>query len=124
MNGLEDNLRSVQERIASAAERAGRNPDEITLVAVTKTRSPTIIRAAHQLGLRDFGENRVGEAESKVPELPDDIAWHMIGHIQSRKAKRVPPVFAMVHSVDSVKLARRLDRACMGRTFPLAVLLE
>jgi len=124
MNGLEDNLRSVQERIASAAERAGRNPDEITLVAVTKTRSPTIIRAAHQLGLRHFGENRVGEAESKVSELPDDIVWHMIGHIQSRKAKRVPPIFEMVHSVDSVKLARRLDRACRGRTFPLAVLLE
>ena len=124
MNGLEDNLRSVQERIASAAERAGRNPDEITLVAVTKTRSPTIIRAAHQLGLRHFGENRVGEAESKVSELPDDIVWHMIGHIQSRKANRVPPVFEMVHSVDSIKLARRLDRACRDRTFPLPVLLE
>ena len=124
MNGIEDNLRSVQERIASAAERASRNPDEITLVAVTKTQSPTIIRAAHQLGLRHFGENRVGEAESKVTELPDDIAWHMIGHIQSRKAKRVPPIFKMVHSVDSVKLARRLDRACQGRTFPLPILLE
>jgi pyridoxal phosphate enzyme (YggS family) len=124
MNGLEDNLRSVQERIAAAARHAGRDPDEITLVAVTKTQSPTIIRAAHQLGLRCFGENRVGEAESKVPELPDDIAWHMIGHIQSRKAKRVPSIFEMVHSVDSVKLARRLDRVCQGRTFPLPVLLE
>jgi len=124
MNGIEDNLRSVQERIAAAAERTGRNPDEITLVAVTKTQSPTVIRAAHQLGLRHFGENRVGEAESKVLELPDDIAWHMIGHIQSRKAKRVPPIFEMVHSVDSVKLAQRLDRACQGRTFPLQILLE
>jgi pyridoxal phosphate enzyme (YggS family) len=124
MNGLEDSLRSVQERIAAAARRAGRDPGEITLVAVTKTRTPTIIRAAHQLGLRHFGENRVGEAESKVPELPDDIVWHMIGHIQSRKAKRVPPIFDMVHSVDSVKLAGRLDRACRGRTFPLPVLLE
>ena len=124
MNGLEDNLRSVQERIASAAERVGRSPDEITLVAVTKTQSPTIIRAAHQLGLRCFGENRVGEAESKVPELPDDITWHMIGHIQSRKAKRVVPLFDLVHSVDSIKLARRLDRLSAERPEPLLALLE
>jgi pyridoxal phosphate enzyme (YggS family) len=124
MNGLEVNLRSVQGRIASAAARAGRDPDEITLVAVTKTRSPAIIGAAYDLGLRHYGENRVEEAEPKLPELPPDIVWHMIGHIQSRKAKRVAPIFQMVHSVDSVKLARRLDRACEGRTRPLPVLLE
>jgi pyridoxal phosphate enzyme (YggS family) len=124
MNGLEANLRSVQDRIVSAAARAGRDPDEITLVAVTKTRSPTIIRAAYDLGLRHFGENRVEEAEPKLPELPQDIVWHMIGHVQSRKAKRVAPIFQVVHSVDSVKLARRLDRACEGRTDPLPVLLE
>jgi pyridoxal phosphate enzyme (YggS family) len=124
MNGLEHNLRSVQERIAAAAERVGRDPAEITLVAVTKTQSPTIIRAAYQLGLRQFGENRVEEAETKQPVLPDDIAWHMIGHIQSRKAGRVASLFKLVHSVDSVKLARRLDRACEGRIYPLPVLLE
>ena len=124
MHGLEANLQSVWERIAAAAARAGRDPDEITLVAVTKTRSPAIIRAAYDLGQRHFGENRVEEAETKVPELPRDLAWHMIGHIQSRKAKRVAPVFEMVHSVDSVKLARRLDRACEGRSHPLPVLLE
>ncbi|MFN2219848.1 MAG: YggS family pyridoxal phosphate-dependent enzyme [Anaerolineae bacterium] len=124
MNGLDHNLRSVQERIAAAAERAGRDPAEITLVAVTKTQSPTIIRAAYQLGLRQFGENRVEEAETKQPELPDDIAWHMIGHIQSRKAGRVVSLFKVVHSVDSIKLAHRLDRACEGRIYPLPVLLE
>jgi pyridoxal phosphate enzyme (YggS family) len=124
MNGLEVNLLSVQERIAAAAARAGRDPDEITLVAVTKTQSPTLIRAAYHLGLRHFGENRVEEAETKISELSEDIVWHMIGHIQSRKAKRVPPVFEMVHSVDSVKLARRLDRACEDRPRPLPVLLE
>ena len=124
MNGLEANLRAVQGRIAAAATRAGRDPDEITLVAVTKTRSPTIIRTAHALGLRHFGENRVEEAETKVHQLPVDIVWHMIGHIQSRKAKRVAPAFEIVHSIDSVKLARRLDRACGGRAQPLPVLLE
>ena len=124
MNGLEASLRSVQERIAAAAARAGRDPAEITLVAVTKTQSPTLIRAAYQLGLRHFGENRVEEAETKVPELPEDIVWHMIGHIQSRKAKRVAPIFETVHSVDSVKLARRLDRASGALPHPLPVLLE
>ena len=124
MNALEANLRSVRERIASAAVRAGRDPDEITLVAVTKTRSPAVIRAAYDLGQRHFGENRVEEAESKVSELPRDLTWHMIGHIQSRKAKRIAPPFEMVHSVDSVKLAGRLDRACEGRSHPLPVLLE
>ena len=124
MNGLEANLRSVQERIAAAAARAGRDPAEITLVAVTKTQSPTLIRAALHLGLRHFGENRVEEAETKVPELPEDIVWHMIGHIQSRKAKRVVPLFGMVHSVDSLKLARRLDRASASLPYPLPVLLE
>lgn len=124
MNGLEENLRSVQERIASAAARVGRDPAEITLVAVTKMQSPTIIRAAYQLGLRRFGENRVEEAEPKLSELPEDVEWHMIGHIQSRKAGRVASAFAVVHSVDSVKLARRLDRACEGRIYPLPVLLE
>jgi pyridoxal phosphate enzyme (YggS family) len=124
MNGLEANLQSVRERIAAAAMRAGRDPAEITLVAVTKTQSPTMIRAALHLGLRHFGENRVEEAETKVVELPGDLAWHMIGHIQSRKAKRVVHLFEMVHSVDSVKLARRLDRASEGRPHPLPVLLE
>jgi len=124
MNGLEANLRSVQERITAAAARAGRDPAGITLVAVTKSRSPVVVRAAYELGLRCFGENRVEEAETKVPELPAEIAWHMIGHIQSRKANRVAQIFEMVHSVDSVKLARRLDAACEDRPRPLPILLE
>jgi pyridoxal phosphate enzyme (YggS family) len=124
MNPLEANLRSVQERIATAAKRAGREPAEITLVAVTKTQPPEVIRAAYELGVRHFGENRVEEAEAKVDKLPVDITWHMIGHIQSRKAKRVIPLFQIVHSVDSVKLARRLDRLSVEGDEPLPVLLE
>ncbi len=124
MEPLEANLRSVQRRIAAAARRAGRDPAQITLVAVTKTQPPEVIRRAYELGLRCFGENRVEEAEDKVEHLPSDIAWHMIGHIQSRKAKRVAALFQFVHSLDSVKLARRLDRACSGRPDPLPVLLE
>jgi pyridoxal phosphate enzyme (YggS family) len=124
MSSLEANLQSVQERISAAVERAGRSPDAITLVAVTKTQSPAMIQAAYELGLRHFGENRVEEAEAKVGGLPADITWHMIGHIQSRKAKRVVPLFDVIHSVDSLKLAQRLDRLCADRAVPLPVLLE
>jgi len=124
MNSLEANLRSVQDRIAAAAMRAWRDPAEITLVAVTKTQSPSIIRAAYELGARCFGENRVEEAEEKAPELPEEISWHMIGHVQSRKTNRVAQIFEMIHSVDSVRLAQRLDRACQGRPSPLPILLE
>lgn len=124
MNRLEANLRSVQARIAAAAERAGRDPSEITLVAVTKMQPPAVIQAAYALGLRHFGENRVGEAEAKVGDLPVDIVWHMIGHIQSRKANRVVPLFDVVHSLDSVKLARRLDRSSGDPAQPLPVLVE
>jgi pyridoxal phosphate enzyme (YggS family) len=124
MTALEANLRAIQARIASAARRAGRDPDEITLVAVTKTQPPEVIRAAYDLGFRHFGENRVEEAEAKIGSLPADITWHMIGHIQSRKAKRVVPHFHVIHSLDSLKLARRLDR--LGENQPQApsVLLE
>jgi hypothetical protein len=124
MSDLQDNVRSVQERIAAAAARAGRDPDEITLVAVSKTQDPETIHLAYELGLRHFGENRVGEAETKVGKLPDDIVWHMIGHIQSRKAKRVIPIFKLIHSVDSVKLARRLDRLAATEEAPLPALIE
>lgn len=124
MSTLEANFRSVQERIKAAARRAGRDPAEITLVAVTKTQSPAEIQAAYDLGLRHFGENRVEEAEAKVGHLPKAITWHMIGHIQSRKAKRVVPLFELVHSVDGVKLARRLDRLSAERPKPLPVFLE
>jgi len=121
---LETNIRAAQDRIAAAAARVGRDPAAITLVAVTKTQPPAAIRAAYDLGLRHFGENRVEEAETKVGQLPDDITWHMIGHIQSRKAKRVAPIFDIIHSVDSLKLARRLDRLGAEQAEPLPVLLE
>jgi hypothetical protein len=114
----------VQEHIAAAARRAGRDPSEIGLVAVTKAQPPDTVRAAYDLGLRAFGENRVLEAQAKAGELPADITWHMIGHIQSRQARHVVPLFQVVHSVDSVKLARRLDALCAEQGRRLPILLE
>jgi pyridoxal phosphate enzyme (YggS family) len=124
VTSLTDRLETIQERLALAAQRAGRDPGGITTVAVTKTQSIQQIQAAYDLGVRHFGENRVEEAEDKVPHLPGDIIWHMIGHVQSRKAKRVASLFQWVHSVDSLKLARRLDRASASQDKVLPVLLE
>lgn len=124
MTALERNLDSVRARIAGAALRVGRDLSEVTLVAVTKSQLPAAIRAAYELGLCHFAENRVEEIEGKARELPADITWHMIGHIQGRKARRVIVSFQVVHSVDSVELAVRLDRFCSNRPERLPILLE
>jgi len=104
---------SVRERIAAAARRAGRSPEEIRLVGVTKTHPPDLVVQALAAGLHDFGENRVQEAEPKIAALAADrsaITWHLIGHLQSNKAKRAATLFDMIHSVDSLHLAEALAR--------------
>jgi len=128
MVDLSGNVAAVRRRIEAACQRVGRSSDEVTIVAVSKTRSPAEIEAAYACGLRHFGENRIEEAEAKIPEvtrrLGDGITWHMVGHIQSRKAGRVAQLADVVHSVDSVKLAQRLDRAAAEADRILPVLLE
>lgn len=120
------NLRRVLDRIAAAARRTGREPSEVQLVAVTKGQPPEVVRAGYAAGLRDFGENRVEEALPKIPTLAElaEARWHMIGHIQSRKARVVPRLFTMVHSVDRERIARLLDRYAGEVGFRLPVLLE
>ncbi len=117
------NLERVRERMGHAARRAGRNPQEITLVAVTKTIEPAIAKQAIALGLRDFGENRVQEAEWKVPLLPE-VTWHMIGHLQRNKVKKALLIFDMIHSVDSLRLAQEIDRRASRIGARVPVLLE
>jgi len=114
----------VQRRIARACERSHRSPEEITLVAVTKGFEASEIRTAFNCGVRNFGENRVQEAEDKIGRLADlkpDITWHMVGHLQSNKAKTAVELFDIIHSVDSVRLAQILSRRVEK---PLPVLLE
>jgi len=119
------NIARVRERIAAAAARAGRNDSEVTLVVVTKTRTPDEIVTAYEGGVRHFGENRVEEAECKLAQLDlPDATWHMIGHLQSRKAARALDRFDIVHSVDSAKLARKLDHLSAERGRVLPVLVE
>jgi pyridoxal phosphate enzyme (YggS family) len=109
--GIRENLQRVQERIAGAARRAGRNPDEVTLIAVSKTHPAEKIREAYEVGVKHFGENRVQEWEGKRGALGDlQAKWHLIGHLQSNKAARAAKLFGSVDSVDDVALAQRLDR--------------
>lgn len=122
---LEDTLPRVQDAIASAASGAGRDPTEIALVAVTKGHPLAAVHAALDAGLVDLGENRVEELEQKAPRLEDGrIRWHMIGHIQSRKAARAASMAGLIHSVDSERLAVRLSKVGEGLGRPIEVLFQ
>jgi pyridoxal phosphate enzyme (YggS family) len=116
---IADNLAEVRDRIADAARRAGRSPEEITLVAVSKTFGEEAVREAWAAGQRDFGENKVQEALQKIEATADmKIRWHLIGHLQSNKANRAASAFACIQSVDSVELVEKLDRAASAASPP------
>jgi pyridoxal phosphate enzyme (YggS family) len=125
---IAENLAEVRGRMADAARRAGRAPSEITLIAVSKTFPVERVREAHAAGQVDFGENKVQEGLQKQAEAADiPLRWHLIGHLQSNKAKKAATAFACVHSVDSVDLLRRLDDGAAERpagTAPLEVLVQ
>jgi len=133
---LRARLQDVRHRMAGAAARSGRDVREITLVAVTKTVPVGRIVAAYQLGLRDFGENRVQEARDKIPVvnkqvLPqqshgtgEGLHWHMIGHLQRNKVRHAIALFDIIHSVDSVRLAGEISRRCQARSITMPILLE
>ena len=110
---IADNLAAVRSRIDAAARRAGRDPATVTLIAVSKTFDAEHVRAAWAAGQREFGENKVQEAEQKTAATGDltGARWHLIGHLQSNKAKKASAIFAAIHSVDSVELVRRIDAA-------------
>jgi pyridoxal phosphate enzyme (YggS family) len=119
-------LDEVKRRIAKAAERAERKPEEIKLLPVSKTHPVPALREAIVAGITCFGENKVQEAEGKIEELGrDGLEWHLIGHLQANKARKAVKLFSVIHSLDSVELARRLERICEeeGRA-ELAVLAE
>src|SRR5437763_7780929 len=123
---VSENIRRVRERMENAARRAGRNPEEITLMAVSKTFSPEKIREAHAAGLRTFGENRVQEFAGKFEAVRNLIGaeWHLIGHLQSNKANKAAELFSAIDSVDSVKLADKLNSAAEVLGKRLNILME
>ncbi|MGH2509077.1 MAG: YggS family pyridoxal phosphate-dependent enzyme [Ktedonobacteraceae bacterium] len=119
------NIAHVRACIAEAAEKAGRNPAEITLVAVSKTQPVEFVELAYNLGISDFGENRVQEALLKIAHFqPQGLRWHLIGHLQSNKASKVAGAFACVHSVDNLHLAQTLNRYAAEQGQLLPILLQ
>ena len=123
---IAENVAVIRERIGTAARRAGRRPEEIVLMAVSKTHPPESIREAYSAGLRRFGENRVQEFAGKAGALADQVEaeWHMIGHLQTNKAGKAAELFGAVDSIDSVKLAEKLDAAARALGRKLNVLIE
>ena len=122
---IRENIAGVEERIAAACGRSGRRRDDVKLVAVSKTHPGELVRAAFAAGIRDFGENRVQEAKSKIEALTDlDATWHLVGHLQSNKARVARDLFHWVHSLDSLRLAEKLAQAAAPGDARLPVLIE
>lgn len=124
---IADRLTEVRARIDRAARSAGRDPASVTLIAVSKTFPLSSVRQAYEAGQRDFGENRVQEALQKIGAASDlDIRWHLLGHLQTNKARKAAPAFAMIQSVDSVELLQKLDVAAAeaGRTPDLLIQVD
>ncbi len=107
-------LADVRARMGAAAERSGRQPDEVRLIAISKTQPASAVKQLIELGAVDFGENRVQEAEGKIAEIGrEKVRWHLVGHLQANKARRAVNLFDVIHSVDTLDLAQRLDRLCV-----------
>ena len=107
-------LADFRARVRAAAQKSGRQPDEVRLIAISKTHPASVIKQVCQLGATDFGENRVQEAEGKIVEIGrEKVRWHLVGHLQANKARRAVNLFDVIHSVDTLDLAQRLDRLCV-----------
>jgi hypothetical protein len=124
MPEIRDNLARTKEEMEEVAIKSGRKPEEIKLVAVSKTQPLGKVLEAYDAGHRLFGENRVQEAIPKIQDSPDDIEWHLIGHLQTNKAKKAASAFNIIESVDSIKLASALEKEASNLVAPLDILLQ
>lgn len=121
---LTDNLHDVQKNIRQACEKAGRNPEEVTLITVSKTKPITMVEEIYQDGIRRFGENKVQELADKFEAMPKDIEWHMIGHLQRNKVKYIVDKVSMIHSVDSLRLAEEISKEAVKKQITVSILVE
>ena len=121
---ITENLKKVHSNIEAACKAAGRNPEEVTLISVSKTKPVSMLQEAYDAGERFFGENKVQEIMDKYPQLPDDINWHMIGHLQRNKVKYIVDKVAMIHSVDSLRLAETIEHEASKHNVTVPILLE
>ena len=124
MTSIADNLERVREEIARATVKSGRSPDDVELVAITKTHPADKVREAIEAGQTLFGESRVQEARVKIPELPSNLRWHFVGHLQKNKIRHTLPLFEMIHSVDSLGLGQEMNRIAEEEGLHPRVLLE
>lgn len=119
-----ENLQNIENRIQEACTRAGRKRDEVTLIAVSKTKPVEMLQEVYKEGIRDFGENKVQELCQKIEVLPENINWHMIGHLQTNKVKYIVGKTRLIHSVDSLKLAEEIQRLAEKRDVDVDILVE
>lgn len=124
MSYLKNNLEEVNNIIKEHAVKVSRNPEDITLVAVSKTKPVEMLKEVYDLGVRDFGENYVQELVDKIDQLPNDIRWHMIGHLQTNKIKYIIDKVYMIHSVDTLHLAQAISKEAVKRNLTVKILLE
>ncbi|MCM1214485.1 MAG: YggS family pyridoxal phosphate-dependent enzyme [Lachnospiraceae bacterium] len=121
---IQQNLEQVRQTIQDACKRAGRDDKEVTLISVSKTKPLSMLREAYEAGARDFGENKVQELMEKIPEMPGDVRWHMIGHLQRNKVKYIVGKVFLIHSVDSLRLAEEISREAVKQKTEVDILLE
>lgn len=121
---IREHLDHVRENITEACTRSGRSASEVTLIAVSKTKPVELLREAYDAGVRDFGENKVQELMDKIPQMPSDVRWHLIGHLQRNKVKYIIDKVSMIHSVDSLRLAEEISREAVKHGLTVDILME
>lgn len=121
---LKENLKQVEENIMAACRKAGRNREEVTLIAVSKTKPIEMLEEIYREGIRDFGENKVQEMCDKMELMPQDIRWHMIGHLQTNKVKYIVGRTHLIHSVDSLHLAEAINKQAVKKNVTVSILVE
>jgi hypothetical protein len=121
---IRDNIGVVEKKIDEACVRAGRDRKDVTLIAVSKTKPLDMLKEAYEAGSRDFGENKVQELVDKIPEMPSDVRWHMIGHLQRNKVKYIVDKVYMIHSVDSLRLAQTISEEAVKKNVEVNILIE
>lgn len=121
---VQENLEAVEAKLHAACNKAGRKRDEVCLIAVSKTKPLPLLKEAYEAGVRDFGENKVQELIDKIPQMPSDVRWHMIGHLQRNKVKYIIDKVSMIHSVDSLRLAEEISSEAVKKGVEVDILIE
>lgn len=124
MEDFKKNLEIIEDNICKACKKAGRERSEVTLIAVSKTKPLEDLQAVYDLNIRDFGENKVQELTGKIEAMPDDIKWHMIGHLQRNKVKYIVDKVELIHSVDSLRLAEEISKQAIKKNVNVNILVE